>query len=190
MAEMIQAQHALSVQTEGKGLYEVTQDVVSWVSDQGIETGLLTVFCRHTSASLTIQENANPDVLHDLKNFSENVVPEDPLLYRHTTEGPDDMPAHIRGALTDVSLSIPVQRSRPALGTWQGIFCSNTAHDLTRDNWCFIFKGCELAPNATQILGLNKYPRDFWMSFFQPSVNLRNDFFYLSSGHIVSKINA
>jgi secondary thiamine-phosphate synthase enzyme len=122
MAEIILAQHSLSFQTQGKGLYEITKDIVAWVSEQSIDAGLLTVFCRHTSASLTIQENADPDVLHDLKNFFENVAPEDPSRYRHTTEGPDDMPAHIRGALTDVSLSIPVQQGRPALGTWQGIF--------------------------------------------------------------------
>ena len=122
MAEMIQAQHTLTLQTQGKGLYEITQEIVAWVSEQGMDIGLLTVFCRHTSASLTIQENADPDVLHDLKSFFENVAPEDPSRYRHTTEGPDDMPAHIRGALTDVSLSIPVQQGRPVLGTWQGIF--------------------------------------------------------------------
>jgi secondary thiamine-phosphate synthase enzyme len=122
MAEMIQAQHTLTLQTQGKGLYEITQEIVAWVSEQGMDIGLLTVFCRHTSASLTIQENADPDVQYDLKNFFENVAPEDPSRYRHTTEGPDDMPAHIRGALTDVSLSIPVQQGRPVLGTWQGIF--------------------------------------------------------------------
>lgn len=122
MAEIKQMQPTPVVHSQGKGLYEITQEINAWVSDQDIETGLLTIFCRHTSASLTIQENADPDVQQDLKAFFETIVPEDPSRYRHTTEGPDDMPAHIRGALTDVSLNIPVQQGRPALGTWQGIF--------------------------------------------------------------------
>jgi len=92
------------------------------VAGQGVETGLLTVFCRHTSASLTIQENADPDVLEDLQTFFTRLVREDPSLYRHTDEGPDDMPAHIRSALTDVQLSIPVFGGRLALGTWQAIY--------------------------------------------------------------------
>ena len=122
MAEMAQAQTSLSIQTQGKGLYEVTQDVGAWVSEQGIGTGLLIIFCRHTSASLTIQENADPDVCFDLNTFFSTLVSEDPSRYRHTAEGPDDMPAHIRSALTDTSLSIPVVEGRPGLGTWQGIY--------------------------------------------------------------------
>ncbi len=117
-----QTQHSISVETRGQGLYEITDGVVDWIGAQGISTGLLTLFCRHTSASLCIQENADPDVLHDLQAFFSRLVSEDPTLYRHTSEGPDDMPAHIRSALTDVSLSVPVMSGRPVLGTWQGIY--------------------------------------------------------------------
>ena len=115
-------QTELSIETPGQGLVEITGPVVGWVAAQGVEMGLLSVFCRHTSASLTIQENADPDVQRDLETFFKTLVREDPSLYRHTAEGPDDMPAHIRGALTDVSLTIPVSAARPVLGTWQGIF--------------------------------------------------------------------
>jgi secondary thiamine-phosphate synthase enzyme len=119
---MRQAQHTLGVETHGQGLYEITRDVVRWVGAQGIDIGLLCVFCRHTSASLVIQENADPDVQRDLDGFFKRLVRENEPWYRHTMEGPDDMPAHIRGALTDVSLSIPVGDGRPVLGTWQGIY--------------------------------------------------------------------
>jgi secondary thiamine-phosphate synthase enzyme len=117
-----QAQHTLNIETQGQGLYEVTDQVVSWVKQQGIDQGLLSVFCTHTSASLTIQENADSDVQRDLMTFFANLVADDPSLYRHTSEGADDMPAHIKSALTDVSLSIPVGQGRPVLGTWQGIY--------------------------------------------------------------------
>lgn len=119
---MRQASTELRFQTPGQGLIEVTAGIAGWVGAQGMGTGLLTVFCRHTSASLTIQENADPDVLVDLERFFKKLVAEDPNLYRHTMEGPDDMPAHIRGALTDVSLNIPVADGAMALGTWQGIY--------------------------------------------------------------------
>lgn len=119
---MRQARHTLLISTQGQGLYEITDQVVHWVSEQGMEAGLLSVFCTHTSASLTIQENADGDVQRDLMTFFANLVPENPALYRHTMEGPDDMPAHIKSALSDVSLSIPLQGGRPALGTWQGIY--------------------------------------------------------------------
>jgi secondary thiamine-phosphate synthase enzyme len=119
---MKQAEYTLSIRTQGQGLYEFTNDVLNWVSAQALNRGLLTVYCAHTSASLTIQENADPDVQHDLKIFFSRLVQEDPMLYRHTCEGPDDMPAHIKSALTDVSLSIPVSNARPVLGTWQGIY--------------------------------------------------------------------
>jgi secondary thiamine-phosphate synthase enzyme len=117
-----QAQHSLTVQTRGKGLVEFTRESADWVRGQGIATGLLTVFCRHTSASLLIQENADPDVRTDLESFFERIAPEDPTLYIHETEGPDDMPAHIRSALTQVQLSIPVSGGRMVLGTWQGLY--------------------------------------------------------------------
>ena len=125
---MKQSSHTLSISTEGQGLYEFTDDVLNWVLAQQINNGLLTAYCAHTSASLTIQENADPDVQHDLKNFFSRLVQEDPMLYRHTCEGPDDMPAHIKSALTDVSLSIPVNEARPVLGTWQGIYSVSYTH--------------------------------------------------------------
>ena len=119
---MRQAQHELGVATDGPGLYEITRDVAAWAAGQGMTTGLLTLYCRHTSASLTIQENADPDVCRDLQTFFERLVKEDPTLYRHTAEGPDDMPAHIRSALTNVQLSIPMAGGQVMLGTWQGIY--------------------------------------------------------------------
>jgi secondary thiamine-phosphate synthase enzyme len=112
----------LSVTTRGKGFYEITGEVESWVADLGFTAGLLTIFIRHTSASLLIQENADPDVQRDLASFFDRVAPEDNRLYVHTAEGSDDMPAHIRAALTQTSLSIPIHRGRTALGTWQGIY--------------------------------------------------------------------
>lgn len=119
---MKQAVTELSVQTRGKGLYDVTRTIEEWARNQGIRTGLLTIFIRHTSASLAIQENADPDVLSDLNDFLGKLVPDDDRLYRHTTEGPDDMPAHIRTMLTQTQLSIPIVSGRPALGTWQGVY--------------------------------------------------------------------
>ena len=101
---------------------EITREIARWVGDQQIALGLLTIFCRHTSASLLIQENADPDVRTDLEAFFERIAPEAPGLYVHEDEGPDDMPAHIRAALTQVQLSIPVSRARMTLGTWQGVY--------------------------------------------------------------------
>ncbi|MDH5557859.1 MAG: secondary thiamine-phosphate synthase enzyme YjbQ [Alphaproteobacteria bacterium] len=119
---MKQVHQRLIVATHGQGLYEVTREIAAWVAAQHIDNGLLSVFCRHTSASLTIQENADSDVQRDLEDFFRKLVPENPALYRHTIEGPDDMPAHIKSALTNVQLSIPVTGGQMALGTWQGIF--------------------------------------------------------------------
>ncbi len=119
---MRQVQKVFSIQTRGKGLYEFTAEVVRMVRDSGITTGLLTLFVRHTSASLVIQENADADVARDLAEFYERLAPENEPWYRHRMEGPDDMPAHIRSSLTDVSISIPVAEGRPVLGTWQGVF--------------------------------------------------------------------
>jgi secondary thiamine-phosphate synthase enzyme len=112
----------LTVATRGKGLYEFTRQVEAWVAETKIETGLLTAFIRHTSASLTIQENADPDVVADLNEFFGRLVKESDTWYRHHAEGPDDMTSHIRSALTQTSLSIPVVNSRLAFGTWQGLF--------------------------------------------------------------------
>ena len=111
----------MMVATAGKGLVEITREVAQWVGAQKIETGLLTLFCRHTSASLIIQENADPDVRADLVSYFEDIAPET-RGYVHDTEGPDDMPAHIRTALTGVQLSIPITAGKLALGTWQGIY--------------------------------------------------------------------
>ena len=119
---MRQAAEVLRVPTRGRGLYEFTRAVADWVRGRGMQTGLLTLFCRHTSASLLIQENADPDVRKDLEAYFEAIAPEDPGRYIHDTEGPDDMPAHIRTALTQTQLSIPLIGGRLALGTWQGIF--------------------------------------------------------------------
>jgi secondary thiamine-phosphate synthase enzyme len=119
---MKQAHHLLSVPVHGPGLYDVTGEVTAWLAGQGIRDGLLTVFVRHTSASLMIQENDDPDVRQDLETFFQRLVPEDNSLYRHTVEGTDDMPGHIKAALTQTQISIPVMDGRPAFGTWQGIF--------------------------------------------------------------------
>lgn len=112
----------LHIETRGKGLTEITRPILRWVEDLRLKTGLVTVYVRHTSASLTIQENADPDVVRDLETFFERLVPEDNRLYRHTAEGPDDMPAHIRSVLTQTHLSVPMESGRPVLGTWQGIY--------------------------------------------------------------------
>jgi secondary thiamine-phosphate synthase enzyme len=119
---MRQATHLLTIDTPGLGLREITRPVAAWVQGRGMDEGLLTVFCRHTSASLLIQENAAPEVRQDLEAFFEALAPEDPGRYAHDDEGPDDMPAHLRAALTGVSLSIPLIGGRLQLGTWQGIY--------------------------------------------------------------------
>ncbi len=114
--------HTLHVRTRGPGFVDVTGDVRAWVKAQTVDEGQLTLFIRHTSASLVVQENADPDVLEDLQRFMERVVPWDKALYAHTTEGPDDMPAHIRSALTQTAMTIPVLGGEPVLGTWQAIY--------------------------------------------------------------------
>lgn len=119
-------QSQITVATTGPGLYEITEEALAFVREARVDTGLLTLFVRHTSCSLLIQENADPDVRRDLDSFFRRLVPpaDDPSMgwVVHTTEGPDDMPAHIKAALTAVSLSIPVTQGLPALGTWQGIY--------------------------------------------------------------------
>jgi len=114
--------HRLEIATRGPGLYEFTDRVAAIVSDSGTAAGVCTVFVRHTSASLTIQENADPSARHDLEKWLERLVPENDPHFTHTAEGPDDMPSHIKAALTATSLSIPVMDGRLALGTWQGIY--------------------------------------------------------------------
>jgi secondary thiamine-phosphate synthase enzyme len=112
----------LTIGTRGRGLVEVTPNVLSWVGSRKLETGLLTLFCRHTSASLIIQENASPDVRADLEAYLARIAPEEPGRYRHSVEGADDMPAHIRTVLTGVHLCVPLMGGRLALGAWQGIY--------------------------------------------------------------------
>lgn len=123
-----QAHYEIQIATRGRGLYEFTQEVHSWLSRQGLQNGLLTLHVRHTSASLLIQENADPDVRRDLENFFARLVPDGDSLFIHTAEGDDDMPAHIRTALTAVNLSIPLADGRLTLGTWQGIYLWEHRH--------------------------------------------------------------
>jgi secondary thiamine-phosphate synthase enzyme len=112
----------IEVEAPRQGLHEITNEILRWVEAQGVDEGLLTIFCRHTSASLLIQENAACEVRTDLESYFARIAPEDPGCYAHADEGPDDMPAHLRTALTQVQLSIPLVGGRPALGTWQGIY--------------------------------------------------------------------
>ena len=119
---MRQIQHQLHIRPEKQGLVEITDAITVWLDDQPIDSGLLTLFIRHTSASLIIQENISPDVVHDLEHFMMNLVPEDEDLYRHIEEGPDDMPAHIKGALTQTHLNVPISDGRLMLGRYQGVF--------------------------------------------------------------------
>jgi secondary thiamine-phosphate synthase enzyme len=117
-----QSQTTLAFETPGRGLVEITRPVAGWTAGRGMESGLLTLFIRHTSASLVVQENADPDVRGDLERYFARLVPDGDKLFRHRDEGPDDMPAHVRAALTAVQLSIPISEGRLALGTWQGIY--------------------------------------------------------------------
>jgi len=117
-----QAFDELTIATRGRGFYEFTREAERWVDEHQFKDGLLTLHLRHTSASLLIQENADPDVRRDLEAFFQRLAPDGDPLFIHTTEGDDDMPAHVRTALTAVNLSIPVRSGRPALGTWQGIY--------------------------------------------------------------------
>ena len=118
---MKQSTHILKVTTRGKGLYECTSNISRWSEEQQMHTGLLTIFCRHTSASLLIQENADPTVCVDLQTYFDHIAP-DSGPYKHNSEGSDDMPAHLKTALTQVQLSVPLMDSKLTLGTWQGIY--------------------------------------------------------------------
>jgi secondary thiamine-phosphate synthase enzyme len=119
---MRQAQQIVGIATQGPGLYEITEPVLRFVAEGGITTGIVTAFCRHTSCSLLLQENADPDVKTDLLGFFRRLAPEGMDWIVHDTEGADDMPAHIKAALTQSSLSIPVSEGAPMLGTWQGLY--------------------------------------------------------------------
>jgi secondary thiamine-phosphate synthase enzyme len=123
-----QLSHELAIATRGRGLYEFTRDVEKWRAANQFREGLLTIFLQHTSASLLIQENASPDVQRDLERFFERLVPDGDDIFEHTLEGEDDMPAHVRTALTTVNLNIPVRNGALALGTWQGIFLWEHRH--------------------------------------------------------------
>jgi len=126
--------HVLTVRTKGPGLSDITGAVRAWVKAQTAGEGQLTLFIRHTSASLVVQENADPDVLGDLQRFMERIVPWDVRLYQHVAEGADDMPAHIRAALTQTAVTIPVLGGEPALGTWQAIYVwEHRAHGHSRE---------------------------------------------------------
>lgn len=122
--------YQFSLPVNGQGLYDITPEVKSYVEKAGVAEGLATVFIQHTSASVLIQENADPAVLTDLVNWLDRLVPENDPLYTHTEEGPDDMPAHIKGALTAVNLSVPVIEGQLALGVWQGIFVWEHRHNV------------------------------------------------------------
>ena len=128
---MRQVTHTLSTETNGPGLYDITGQMINWCQNQGMREGLLTLFIQHTSASLTIQENADPDVCHDLQDFFTRIAPQNGP-YRHTAEGPDDMPAHIKTALTQTQLTIPYQQGHLSLGTWQGIYLFEHRHHSHR----------------------------------------------------------
>ncbi len=130
---LIQALGTLRIRAPKAGVHEITDDISAWLDSQRIGDGLLTVFVAHTSASLVIQENAARAARRDLERFFERIAPEDPSLYTHNDEGPDDMPAHIRSALTQTQLSIPVESGKMVLGTWQGIFLFE--HRRDPPNW-------------------------------------------------------
>ena len=127
-----QSSTTLSIEASRQGLHEITDQVSAWVLEEAIDVGLLTAFCRHTSASLLIQENAASAARRDLETYFARVAPEDPALYTHNDEGPDDMPAHLRTALTQTQLSIPVSAGRMALGPWQGIYLFEHRRDPPR----------------------------------------------------------
>ena len=119
---MKQLFHEIKINTKGQGLYDFTPETVSWLGEQEIKNGILNINILHTSASLVIQENADPDVLYDIKNFFHKLVPMDNKLYKHTTEGKDDMPAHIKSALTNNQLTLSVKNKKLMIGTWQGLY--------------------------------------------------------------------
>jgi secondary thiamine-phosphate synthase enzyme len=126
---MRQLTSQIQISTRGRRIYDITDEVVSWVRKGGLSTGMLTLYIQHTSASLLINENYDPDVIADLERFFARLVPDGDPLFVHTAEGPDDMPAHVRTALTQTHLCIPLIDGKPALGTWQGIFLYEHRHE-------------------------------------------------------------
>ena len=129
---MQQIFHEITIKTKGQGLYDFTEHTFNWLKDQKINNGILNINILHTSASLIIQENADPDVLHDLKNFFDKLAPMDNKLYKHKTEGKDDMPAHIKSALTNNQLTLSIKNKQLMLGTWQGLYLFE--HRLEKHN--------------------------------------------------------
>ena len=119
---MDQIFHEIKIKTNGQGLYDFTNQTISWLNNQKIKNGILNINILHTSASLVIQENADPDVLYDLKNFFDNLAPMNNKLYKHTTEGKDDMPAHIKSALANNQITLSMKDKKLMLGTWQGLY--------------------------------------------------------------------
>ena len=122
MLDMHQINHKISVKTNGRRLYDITPQIMQWAANSGMQTGMLNLYIQHTSASILINENYDPDVLVDMESFFTRLVPDGDPLFIHTAEGVDDMPAHVRSALTQTSISIPLLNGKLALGTWQGIF--------------------------------------------------------------------
>ena len=125
---MRQLTHQLSIKTQGRKLYDITPELIDWVQQSGFRTGLITLYIQHTSASLMINENYDHDVLVDMESFFNRLVPDGDPLFIHTVEGPDDMPAHVRTALTQTHLSIPLINGQAALGQWQGVFLYEHRH--------------------------------------------------------------
>lgn len=131
---MQQRTHQISVSTRGRKLYDITPELIAWVQGCGLQTGLITLYIQHTSASLLINENYDHDVLADMESFFSRLVPDGDPLFIHTIEGPDDMPAHVRTALTQTHLSIPLIEGRAALGQWQGVFLYEHRHVASKRN--------------------------------------------------------
>ena len=125
---MRQITHQISIKTQGRKLYDITPQVIDWVNNSGLQSGLITLYIQHTSASLLINENYDHDVLVDMEAFFNRLVPDGDTLFIHTVEGPDDMPAHVRTALTQTNLSIPLIDGKAALGPWQGVFLYEHRH--------------------------------------------------------------
>ena len=125
---MLQKTHQITVNTHGRKLYDITPEIVAWAKASGVKTGMMTLYIQHTSASLLINENYDHDVLVDMEAFFNRLVPDGDPLFIHTVEGPDDMPAHVRSALTQTHLSIPVLEGNAALGQWQGVFLYEHRH--------------------------------------------------------------
>ena len=138
---MQQLFHEIIIKTKGQGFYNFTEKTLNWVNKQEIKNGILNINILHTSASIVIQENADPDVLHDLKNFFHKLVPMDNSLYKHTAEGKDDMPAHIKSALTNNQISLSVKDNEILLGTWQGIYLFEHRLNSTKRNIIHHFIG-------------------------------------------------